>query len=389
MMLRMHGSKRKVLLCVFMALSGVWGGMTGVRMIMILGAPLMLACLVALFDQFRRSQSGKAVIESEQFSMMLAVLIHFAGMLAGYWINGHVLAQKYSFQSYDGVRLVPFGPQDVLDQIENMFKFFGYQAGNRLLSVEGAASWAAVGLVCFSMFSVYVLLKKRAQYGLTACQQMVPLFACCALVLGILLNGTTEGGDNGYNIVLTVAYYISGVLMMVASAYMLLEKLPCRLWQHGTRTLLLLLLSAVFFLEARVYTKDNYRSSMADYEDAAQWLVQNGYTQGFATFWNGNVLTEATDGQLEMYVFSSWTNEELGRWLQKKSHFEQLPEGKVFVYVDSMQEFLDPSPCADEQRMIYESTGGRAYEYDSAQEVLDIQKAHRAKILEERKRQQE
>ena len=389
MILRMHGSKRKVLLCVFMALSGVWGGMTGVRMIMLLGAPLMLACSVALFDQFRRSQTGKAVIESEQFSMMLATLIHFAGMLAGYWINGHVLAQKYSFSSQNDVKLVPFGPQSVLDQMDCMLRFFGYQAGYNLLSVEGAASWAAVALVCFSMLAVYVLLKKRVQYGLTACQQMVPLFACCALVLGILLNGSTDRGHNGYNEVHTVAYYISGVLMMVASACMLLEKLPCRLWQHGTRTLLLLMLSGVFFLEARVYTKNDYRSSMADYEDAAQWLVEHGYTQGFSTFWNGNVLTEATDGQLEMYVFSSWTHDEFGRWLQKKSHFEQLPEGKVFVYVESMEEFLDPSPCADEQRMIYESTGGRAYEYDSAQEVLDIQKAHRAKVLEERNRQQE
>lgn len=378
MMLRMHRSERKLLLSLLMALAGVWSGMTGVRMLMILGAPLMLTCMLALFDQIRRSASGKEVIQSEALSMTWAALIHVAGMLAGYWINGHILAQQFSFRTYDEVRLIPFGPQSVWEQIQHIIRFFGYEPEQLLLSIEGIASWAAVGLVGFALFSVYRLLRKDGQC--TVCQRIVPLFALCALAVGILANGSTNRGCVNSNQVWGVAYYISGVLMMVASAFMLLEKLPSRLWQNGVRTLLLLLLSAVFFLESAVYIKLHYHNQTTDYEDAAQWLTQNGYMQGFATFWNGNVLTEASDGQLDMYVFSEWTAERLYPWLQRKSHFERLPEGRVFVYVSRDEELMGDAPCADERKLVYEGLNSRIYEYDSAQEVMDIQRAYSAEI---------
>lgn len=381
--LRAHASRRKVLLGFFLVLTGVWSGMTGVRMLMILGVPLIFACAAALFGRVRSSASGKEVWGSAQFSMMCAASVHLAGMLVGYIINMHVLTQRYSFQSHNHVKLVSFGPERVLEQIRHWFGFFGYEPGCELLSLEGLASWTAVGIVCLAMVSVYILLKKGTQYGLTAFESMVPLFALCALAVGILTNGTTERGYNGYNEVYPIAYYISGVLMTIASAFMLMEKLPCRIWKGGIRTLLLLALSMAFFLEARSYTKNYYRASEANYEATAQWLSENGYTRGFATFWYGNLLTEASDGQLDMYVLWGWTSDELAQWLQKKSHFEQLPEGKVFVYEESGEALADPFAGADRARLVYEDVGGRVYECASAQEVMEIQKAYRARLLEE------
>ena len=37
-----------------------------------------------------------------------------------------------------------------------------------------------------------------------------------------------------------------------------------------------------------------------DLSDAADFLAENGYDLGFATFWNSNVLTETTDGRIRM-----------------------------------------------------------------------------------------
>lgn len=33
---------------------------------------------------------------------------------------------------------------------------------------------------------------------------------------------------------------------------------------------------------------------------SAAWLEQEGYTLGYSSFWNANVLTELSDGQIEM-----------------------------------------------------------------------------------------
>ena len=38
---------------------------------------------------------------------------------------------------------------------------------------------------------------------------------------------------------------------------------------------------------------------------AADWLVDNGYTEGYATFWNGNAMTELTNGKLDVWTLQS------------------------------------------------------------------------------------
>lgn len=65
-------------------------------------------------------------------------------------------------------------------------------------------------------------------------------------------------------------------------------------------------------------------------EEVRDWLTDNGYTQGYATFWNGNVLTEWSDGQIEMWVVSDFNSMEVSHWLQKTSHANP-PEGPVFL----------------------------------------------------------
>lgn len=44
---------------------------------------------------------------------------------------------------------------------------------------------------------------------------------------------------------------------------------------------------------------------------AADWLVDNGYTEGYATFWNGNAMTELTNG--------NWTYGRCNRWMRTTS----------------------------------------------------------------------
>lgn len=65
-------------------------------------------------------------------------------------------------------------------------------------------------------------------------------------------------------------------------------------------------------------------------EEVCDWLVDQGYTQGYATFWNGSVLTEWSDGQIEVWVTGDFNTMVPDHWLQKTSH-SQPPEGKIFL----------------------------------------------------------
>ena len=70
----------------------------------------------------------------------------------------------------------------------------------------------------------------------------------------------------------------------------------------------------------------------------ADKLVEEGYENGYATFWNGNVMTELSGGKIQMWVWSETTWDQHGtdvdamyQWLQLTSHDTERPTGKVFV----------------------------------------------------------
>jgi len=170
----------------------------------------------------------------------------------------------------------------------------------------------------------------------------------------------------------TVSYYMPGVLLLASMAYAAVDKMKTNL--KGFKTIVLLFMTFVFFLQAGRYIRSDFRIGDADYRKTAHYLVDNGYTSGFATFWNANVMTEATDGKLDVYTFGSWNDSELWSGLQKMEHFEKLPEGKVFVLVDYEESLAHPA-IAREENFLCETYLGYLYTYDSAQEVMEIQRS--------------
>ena len=75
-----------------------------------------------------------------------------------------------------------------------------------------------------------------------------------------------------------------------------------------------------------------------DHQEIADYLVENGYYNGYSTFWHANILTELSDGAIDVYNWGDHLGEEAGgdvdrtsKWLQLVKHDTQRPEGKVFL----------------------------------------------------------
>ena len=93
-----------------------------------------------------------------------------------------------------------------------------------------------------------------------------------------------------------------------------------------------------------------------------------------STYWNGNVLTDASDGILDVYVYYTWNGTELYPWLQKRSHWEEQPEGEVFVYIHGNDYPLTGRHCEQEDHLAWSNGEGSIYIYDSAAEVDALQR---------------
>jgi hypothetical protein len=72
------------------------------------------------------------------------------------------------------------------------------------------------------------------------------------------------------------------------------------------------------------------------YVQIADALQERGYRNGYATFWNANILTELSDGAIDVWCVEAFDGDTpkhpaIYQWLQKKSHDTELPVGKTFV----------------------------------------------------------
>ena len=346
---------------------GVVGGMGGVRMFMIFGMPLVLACCILALIDLMRSDTLQEFQLKPGTVLLGGTLLSLAALAVGYGINVGIFRRIYFFHDYSNTEFSLFDLTYLQMQLEYIAAFLGVRTGVKLMSIQGIASAFAVCLMIMLPLSVMILY--RCRKALPMGQRILIFFAAIACVTGVGINMVTGTGVGYAN---SVAYYLPGLLLLIVTLFILIERMPCRM--EWVRTGCFLALTAVFALEAVVTLRAEQKSMPSTIEQAADWLVENGYTQGYATFWNGNVLTDASDGALDVYVYAGWNGTELNPWLQRRSHWEEQPEGKVFVYINSNDYPLTGRPCEQEDHLAWSNGEGSIYLYDSAAEVDALQR---------------
>lgn len=369
MVLRLPRAKYRHISLVQLAILSLIGGLTGVRMLMICGVPLAMACALEAWDALRRADSLPGALNTDAAHTLLGACVSLAAMLVGYLVNAKVLSAVYHFSSYGDMAVGTLELGRLGDQIAYLMGFFGLSEGMPLLSLGGVADMLTVCVFGVMVLAACVLLGCREK--LAAGTRLLTYFAVFAVALGMLINLLTGVVDNRY----AVGYYMMGAYALAMLAFVLVDVMRCRMaW---VRTLAMVSLCGVFLLQGMVFVRNYMSTKPSEHEEAAQWLAENGYENGFATFWNGNILTELSSGKLDMYLYGEWNEGELTPWLQEVSHLEAQPEGNVFVFVSGVEYYRGGVPCADDAHLVYTSErfGSRIYAYDSAAEVIAIQRA--------------
>lgn len=107
-----------------------------------------------------------------------------------------------------------------------------------------------------------------------------------------------------------------------------------------------------------------------------EYLAEDqGISEGYATFWNGNVLTELSDGEIEVWVWSSlpdkYNVEEIKPWLQEAAHQIVKPEGRMFfLFTNEEYEACPLKAALDSREVDYQTDNYRVFIFDSREEML-------------------
>ena len=321
-----HCALQWVLACVITAVAG----MNGVKQLMVFHAPLCLAAAILLVLALHScgKTDWKAALDAcrKEVRLLAASLVTAVAAAAGYFVSNAVLSRMYDFKSYNFIIWNRDEDWFTLDRIlMDFFHEFGYQNGSGVFHFGGIA--AAVGLLlgCWMFFCIVRLLLRLDKLERND-KLLVLLLVAMLAVCGVAYTYFHE-------------YYLYFWLMNmpVAIAVMAVEIKTEDFHILGARQLLGVGLAACFTLCAVSTVRQEQEHPYLAHKGlntAAEWLVDNGYTQGYSTFWNGNAMTELTSGKLEVWTLQSLDRDDVPNWLQPKSHLTTDPE-HPFLLIDT------------------------------------------------------
>lgn len=351
---RIQKKGQKLILLFVMILLSVLAGMGGPRQIIILNLPLLCTVLVSAFLE------RKSVCRTEMRDMLLFSVISFLASGIGYGINSAVLSKVFYFKTWDYLAFKDFSFGSLEQVINGLLQGFGYESGEIFSETMLLNAIALVLLVTVTV-SVLSGLKEKNDKN----YRFIALFFLVTYVVYTALYCvTTLTYKHRYNIPII----IFGIPLVCLA--LKCSKLAKKQYFAMGLVLLMALSGAIHYnVLGKVDKTQEYRAIV-------ETVSKKGYREGYASFWNSNVLTELSNGEIEM---RTWMNvgmntlEELDttfEWLQTTTHSETKPQGSVFLLLSASE--METCPLAgrlSSERIIYQSGSYSVYGYDSYEEA--------------------
>lgn len=343
---------RGVILCV----AALILGLSGLRYLASLYLPMLLS-----YTFFVLAEPGEQKKEKVRPILFSLLMLGFAG--AGFLINKFYLAVNYSFDTTSEVAFVPIAevPERFLTSIRLMFEFMGYR---EIKVVSGLGIVNAVKcLFLFAFIGIIVYLWKKRMVLLSRAERfLLYFFGFLFLINWYMLIFT--------NVLMQYRYWLPVYVIGVLLVGVFMQK-----WRPEIKLQKMLM---VVFL-AGVVLASLYGELWQDvkYNDCEkrygymEFLEENDYDFGYATFWNASVTEYLSDGRIKVGNLGGENGVVAPyEWLTPKSYYRAgFHEGKTFLLLARTEEagmlkgdytVMEDAECVyqDEYYAIYEGQQG-------------------------------
>lgn len=325
-------------------------GLGGARHVVVLYVPLFAATVLMALIQ--RKSSGYLVCSAAGF----------AASCAGYLVNSQVLAGRCHYQTWVNGMQLRASWQGITDLFFGTLRAFGYSYGdNEPTPVASAFSCvlALVMVVCVAR-TVWKKWKEPDQIWLLAVYftAVYGIFFCMYTFTGMLYS-------DRYNMA-AMAFAIPLIILNLSEIT----------GNRYVKTGLLLLLGGGIVISG-IFRFARYGSldKTAEFRRIVTYLAEEDVFAGYATFWNGNVLTELSDGTIEVWVWEDDVSAQQDvdtvlLWLQDGAHQDTVPEGRTFLLLTRDEYAVYQKKEALEQRKAdYQSENYLLFLFDGHEEM--------------------
>lgn len=356
-------------------------GISGVRYMLDILVPCALTAFLywwngQIFQTFRKEPSLERFFCCLKTIRARYLYTAAAGAVMGcigYLINMISISKKYQFQTYDTTNFIKvYGNDGVfLERVQNvigqLLQMFGYIFDKSFLSLRGLVTMTAFVMIAVLAFVWWKSMQRakiqqnvEQENGLETNRNITIWFAGISLALHLFVFiFTTSTMVDRYFIPIAIFF------LLVLAIYMEREALVF------DRVAVCLILGACLSLAGvKTYFSFLTNDKNASRYEVAAYLIEEGYTFGYASYWNSNIMTELSDGALEMA--NLWSLESLGdfKWSSKMSSYE-AKEGKVFLIAGTDEiEALDQHGMLEQQQVIFENEDYIVLHFEDQEQFL-------------------
>ncbi|MFR2605789.1 MAG: hypothetical protein ACLTAX_11585 [Waltera sp.] len=339
---------------------------------MALQCPLVLTSFFYLlsgekFQSFRGEMTKerfRALLPTTRMKYFLYSVVGAFFAVASYGINVVWISHKYVFQTYGATNFIALYHGVLFERIQNavgcLLMLFGYIPDKGFLSLRGIVTMAA-----FAILGIYgyVTVKSGKIKQSTGFRSLITLFLKVSFVLNLFVFIFTTS-------TMVPRYYITIFIfaLPVLCFYLEEEKMPFdRLAVTALLTICLILGTGKTVMSFLTVDKNETKRPVA------QFLAENGYDFGFATYNNANIITELTNGEVEIGNIGDPEHLEYFKWSSPMKYYEEgYHTGETFLLLTSEEcaEYAS-APALKQGKKVYEDGSYTVYVFDSTEDLMD------------------
>ncbi|MBQ8198863.1 MAG: hypothetical protein IJZ76_05510 [Lachnospiraceae bacterium] len=350
-------SKKSYLICGgVLCLAALILGMSGLRYLASLYLPMVLSYAFLAFGE----QGGQK--KERMIPALFSVLMTgFAGV--GFLINKFYLAVNYSFDTTSEVAFVPIAevPERFLTSLRLMVEFMGYREITVMTPLGLVNPVKCLFLLVFIGIVVW-LWKKRMELLNVTERFFLYFFLFLFLINWYMLIFT--------NVLMQYRYWLPVYVVGVLLVGIFMQKWEPAVSLHKTFAGVFFAVVVLASLYGELWQDVKYNDCEKRY-GYMEFLEENGYDFGYATFWNASVTEYLSDGKIKVGNLGGENGEAAPyEWLTPKSYYRAgFHEGKTFLLLARTEEVgmvngdftvMEDAVCVyqDEYYAVYEGQQG-------------------------------
>ena len=319
-------------------------GMTSVRMAVTQYLPMLWAIVIYLW--LNTEKDGR-----KAFNLIIMCCLPLLSALIGYVFNLKILSEQFSYESYSYLQFANLDIMRLEQYLASWLACLGYLEGpvfsDNLIYCAQSGILAVLGI-----YAVIYIILHREKYNLGA--QFSAYFYLSSFTILCLVFTLSD-------MPFSDRYLISVCAFSFIPIFACFGNKKC--FPYSGKYVMAFFMSVVLISSAFKYREMSGIDTNITKREAAEFLRKEGYNEGYASFWNANVITELSDGEVEIW---SWPSDRVGdlydvyEWLQPVSHCYETPGGKVFIMLSqseiALEENFERIDCLSDNNIVFRTS---------------------------------